>query len=83
MCDFSEIEQSNVKEGKNIWKFGEKYTKFENVLKKSRWFHAIIVRNKLLVKALEQVARHWCFPNVYGIMEPGLILMEFAGKCIG
>ena len=28
----------------NIWKFGQKYTKFENILKKGRWLHAIIIR---------------------------------------
>ena len=28
----------------NIWKFGQKYTKFENILKKCRWLHAIIIR---------------------------------------
>ena len=27
----------------NIWKFGQKYTKFENILKKGRWLHAIII----------------------------------------
>ena len=32
------------------------------------------------IYAMEQVAGHRCFPYVYGIMEPGLILMEFIGK---
>ena len=36
------------KEGQNIWKFGQNYTKFENILKKGMWLHAIIARNKLL-----------------------------------
>ena len=36
----------------NIWKFRQKYTKFKNILKKSKWLRAIIARNKLLEKAL-------------------------------
>ena len=43
----------NVKKGKkgqNIWKFGQKFGKFKNILKKSRWLRAIIARNKLLEK---------------------------------
>ena len=39
------------KKGQNIWKFGQKYTKFENILKKDRWLRAITSRNKLLEKA--------------------------------
>ena len=38
--------------GQNIWKFGQKCIKFENMLKKGRWFCVIIARNKLLEKAL-------------------------------
>ena len=37
----------NVKKRQNIWNFGQKCTKFKNVLKKGRWFRAIIA-NKLL-----------------------------------
>ena len=40
------------KKGQNIWKFGHKCTKFENILKKGRWLRAIIARNKLLEKGL-------------------------------
>ena len=40
------------KKGQNILKFGQKCTKFKNILKKGSWLHAIIVRNKLLEKAL-------------------------------
>ena len=40
------------KKGQNIWKFGQKCTKFENILKKGRWLSAIIARNKLLEKGL-------------------------------
>ena len=40
------------KTGQIIWKFGEKCTKIENILKKGRWFLAIITCNELLVKAL-------------------------------
>ena len=65
VCHFSEKGQINSKKAQNIWKFGQKCLKFENVLKKCRWLHAIVAHNKLLEKALEQVARHWCFPNVY------------------
>ena len=31
------------------------------------------------IYAMQQVVGHRCFPYVYGIMEPGLILMEFIG----
>ena len=34
--------------GWNIWKSGQKCTKFENILKKGRWLRAIIARYKLL-----------------------------------
>ena len=51
-CDFSERGQKNAKKGQNIWKFGQKCTKFENVLKKGRWLCAIIARNELLEKTL-------------------------------
>ena len=47
--------QKNAKKGKkqqNIWKFGQKCSKFEIILKKSRWLRAIIARNKLLEKVL-------------------------------
>ena len=71
--NFPEKEQINVKKGQNIWKFGQKCLKFENFLKKWRWLHAIIAHNKLLEKVLEQVARCWCFSNVYRGMEPGLL----------
>ena len=40
------------KKGQHIWKFGQKYTKFENILKKDRWLRNIITRTKLLEKAL-------------------------------
>ena len=37
---------------KNIWKFCQKYTKFEHILKKGRWMCATIACNKLLGNAL-------------------------------
>ena len=40
------------KKVQNIWKFGQKCTKFENILKKGSWLRAIITCNKLLEKAL-------------------------------
>ena len=46
--DFSEKWQRNVEKGENIWKFVQKCTKFENILKRGRWLHAIIVHNKPL-----------------------------------
>ena len=42
----------NDKKWQNIWKFGQKCTTFENILKKGRWLRAIIASNKLLEKAL-------------------------------
>ena len=38
-----------------IWKFGQKCTEFENILKKDSWLRAIIARNKLLEKVLRSV----------------------------
>ena len=38
--------------GQNMWKFGQKCPKFENILKKGKWLRAIIARNKLLEKDL-------------------------------
>ena len=46
------IFQKKGKKGQNIWKYGQKCTKFENTLKKSRRLRTIIARNKLLEKAL-------------------------------
>ena len=46
--------QKNVKKGQNIWKFRQKWAKFENTLKKGRWLCAIIAWNKLLEKALNE-----------------------------
>ena len=36
------------KKDQNIWKFWGKFSKFENILKKGRWLHAIVACNKLL-----------------------------------
>ena len=47
------------KNEQNIWKFGQKCTKFKNILKKGRWLRAIIARNKLLEKA--QLLRSYCY----------------------
>ena len=47
-CDFLEKGQK----GQNIWKFGQKCTKFENILKKGRWLSEIIACNKLVEKTL-------------------------------
>ena len=48
---FQEMGKKMLKKGKkkeNIWKYGQKCTKIENLLKKGRWLRAIIARNKLL-----------------------------------
>ena len=48
---FRKKDKKMLKEGKkeqNIWKFGEKYTIFENMLKKGKRLHAIIACNNLL-----------------------------------
>ena len=34
--------------GQNIWKFGQKCAKFENILKKVRWLQVIIAHNGLV-----------------------------------
>ena len=40
-CDFSEKGHEMLKKVGNIRKFGQKYTKFENILIKGRWLCAI------------------------------------------
>ena len=42
------IFQKKGKKGQNIWKFEQKGTEFENILKKGKWLCVIIARNKLL-----------------------------------
>ena len=53
---FQKKGRKNVKKGKNkrknIWSFGQKYTKYEKILKKGSWLRVIIACNKLLEKAL-------------------------------
>ena len=48
--DFSEKLQKRPKNwkkgGQNIWKFGQKCTKFENILEKGRWLRAIIAHKQ-------------------------------------
>ena len=46
--DFSEKGQKKVKKEQNIWKFGQKRTKFENILKKGNLMHATIACMKQL-----------------------------------
>ena len=41
-----------VQKRANNWKFGQKSTKYENILKKGRWLRAIIAHNKLLQKTV-------------------------------
>ena len=57
-CNFSEKGQKKGKKGQNIWKFGQKRTKFENILKKDSLVRVIIVRMKQLEYALVSHARH-------------------------
>ena len=40
------------KKMQSIWNFVQKCTKYENIMKKSRWLCVILVHNKLLEKAL-------------------------------
>ena len=42
------------KKRQNIWKYGQKCTKFENILKKGRWLHVIIASYKVLEKSREE-----------------------------
>ena len=46
------IFQKKRQKGQNIWKFRQKYTKFENILKRGKWLHVIITHSNLLEKAL-------------------------------
>ena len=54
----------DVEKGQNIWEFVQECTKFENILKKGKWLHAIIARNKLIEKALNAVHIHKKWPAV-------------------
>ena len=51
MCDFS-------KKVQNIWKFGQKCTKFENILKKASLICATIACMKMLEYALQLSYQH-------------------------
>ena len=37
--------KENVRKGKNIWNFGQKFTEIENILKKGRWL-LVVSHNK-------------------------------------
>ena len=50
MCAKKSIKRA--KKGQNIWKFGQKCTKSENILEMGMWLCVIIACNKLLEKAL-------------------------------
>ena len=54
---FQKKSKKMFKKEQNIWKFGQKCTKFENILKKGKWLRAIITRNKLLEKALGDLCK--------------------------
>ena len=60
------------KKGQNIWKFGQKCTKCENILKKGRWLRAIIAHKKLLEKALFYISRVRISQKVNGAMMRNL-----------
>ena len=45
---FQKMGKKLFKKGENIWKFGQKYTQFKNILKNGRWLRVIISRYKLL-----------------------------------
>ena len=61
MCAiFSEKGQKKGKKGQNIWKFGQKCKKFENILKKSRWF-ACDYHTHTARKAPDSVNLIWTF----------------------
>ena len=62
-----------------MWKFGQKYTKFENLLKKGRWLHAIIAHNKLLEKVLHVIG-NWLENSYISHMMKYLAGWESNGK---
>ena len=45
----------------------------------SKAVSATLKEVKAKIYAMQQVGGHWCIPYVYGIMERGLILIEFIG----
>ena len=49
---FQKKSKEILEKRENIWKFGQKCTKFENILKKGRWLCAVIACNKLPEQAL-------------------------------
>ena len=59
-CDFSEKGLKKDKKGKNVGKFGQKCTKFENVLKKGSLMRAPIA----LMKKLEYALVYICFKEI-------------------
>ena len=54
-----------VQKRANNWKFGQKSTKYENILKKGRWLHAIITHNKLLEKTLACYLQLFSFLSLF------------------
>ena len=60
----------------NIWKFGQKCTKFENILKKGKGLHVITTHNKLLDKALGDLSAASIFADEH--QQLPLCLMQLA-----
>ena len=56
--DMHVIYSEKGQKGQTVWKFGQKCTKFENILKKDSLVRVIIVRMKQLEYALVSHARH-------------------------
>ena len=68
------------KKGQTIWKFGQKCTKFENIFKNGMWLCTIIVRNKLVEKALLKHLVHVFLMTVFGFLNISLSFLGFWGS---
>ena len=81
MCNFSEKRGTKGKEGQNIWKFEQKYTKFANILKKGNLMCVTIACMKQLEYALAIAI--WHFEILYKYKHVYHIFFDRKGLVIG
>ena len=81
MCGFSEKESKKGKKWQNIWKFGQKCTKSENILKKGSFICATIACMKQLEYALLFERTHQISYIIYWSisLSPSLSLSTYWG----
>ena len=64
--------QKKGKKGQNIWKFGQKCTKFENILEKGKWLCAIIALIETARKGYVYIYKKNKYLTIYGNHETWL-----------